>query len=88
MNKVIKLQPEQIKKLMDIREKYYTLMAKLGDIDIQIYNLNKIKDELFNEYTDVQQEEKKIIDEIGKQYGYGKINLNTGELNIENNSTI
>lgn len=88
MNKVIKLPEERLKKLTDIRDKYYQVMTKLGDVDIQVHNLNKIKDELLKEYNIIQEEEKVVIDEIGKTYGFGKINLKTGELNIENNSTV
>lgn len=88
MNQVIKLSEEQLKQLNDIRDKYYQVMTKLGDVDIQIYNLNKIKDELFKEYNIIQNEEKDVIDTIGKKYGYGKINLKTGELIIEKNSPV
>jgi len=88
MNQVIKLPEEQLKQLNDIREKYYQVMTKLGDADIQIYNLNKIKDELLNEYNIIQTEEKGVIDAIGKKHGFGKINLKTGELIIENNSPV
>lgn len=88
MTQVIKLSEEQLKQLNDIREKYYEVMTKLGDVDIQTYNLNKIKDELLKEYNTIQEEERIVIDTIGKKYGFGKINLKTGELIIENNSTV
>jgi len=88
MTQVIKLPEEQVKQLNSIRDKYYQVMTKLGDADIQIYNLNKIKDELLKEYNTIQEEEKGVIDGIGKKYGFGKINLKTGELIIENNSPV
>ena len=88
MNKVIKLPEDKLKQITEVRDKYYKIMTQLGDADIQIHNLTKIKEELLAEYTTVQGEEKVIIDEIGKTYGFGKINLKTGELIIENNSPV
>ena len=88
MNQITKIPDEKIKQLTGLRDKYFELMTKIGDADIQIYNLNTIKDELFNEYKKIQQEEKVVIDDIGKKYGFGKINLKTGEIIIEKNSSI
>lgn len=88
MTQVTKIPDDKIAQLTSLRDKYFELMTKIGDVDIQIYNLNTIKDELFNEYKKVQQEEKIVIDEIGKKYGFGKINLKTGEIIIEKNSSV
>lgn len=83
---VIKLPKEIVETLNDIKSKYYLLVAKLGDVEIQLNNFNELKSNLLNEYKELQSNEKNIIEEIGKKFGYGKINIDTGELIIAQKS--
>jgi len=85
MSNVIKLPENVLNELKNLGNNYIDIMSKIGDIEIQINNLNNIKTNLLKEYDETRKKEDALINDIGTKYGYGKINLKTGEINIENN---
>lgn len=86
MSNVVKLPDNILKELKELGNIYLDIMSKVGDAEIQINNLNKIKNDLLLQYNENRKKEDELINSIGTKYGYGKINLKTGEINIENTS--
>jgi hypothetical protein len=74
---------EQVQKL---QEKYSELTVKLGqitmevsDLETMLTNLNDLKNTLLVEYTNARNSEKAFIDSLSDKYGNGNLNLETGE---------
>ncbi len=81
-NKVIKLPDEIVNKIKAFQEKMVTLMAKLGDIQVQRHNLDLLHSELIAEYDTNKLEETELIKEVNTKYGVGRLDMKTGELTI------
>ena len=70
-------------KIKSIQQKYMEIIGKLGDIELQKYNLDTLKVQILQEQDSLKQDEKKLMEEIGKTYGFGRLNITSGELDIE-----
>lgn len=82
MEKVIKL-PEQILiNIKNLQQQYIHAIHQIGEIEIGIKNLQEAKENLLNQYKKLKNDEKTIIEEVGKEHGYGKLDLDKGELII------
>jgi len=80
--KVIKLEKEYIDRITELQTKFVDNINKIGQITVELSNLNAIKDSLLNEYLELKKIEKSLVDEIGNKYGYGKLDIAKGELTI------
>lgn len=83
MEKVIKIPQEILDKIADLQREFVKVINQIGDIEIGIFNLNKAKVDLMEKYSTMRTAEKDIIENIGTQFGYGKLNLEKGELIVE-----
>lgn len=80
------LNQEELNQIKEIQDLYSQVVVELGQIDLQINDLNKMIEQLENQkldtlanYSNNQQKEKKLGEELSKKYGDGTINPNTGE---------
>tara|TARA_R100001509_G_C4831163_1_gene203324 strand:- start:62 stop:307 length:246 start_codon:yes stop_codon:yes gene_type:complete len=74
-----KITEEEIKKVNDLKLKVNQLINTVGQIEIQIFNLQRQKEELQMSLLKIQEEEVTIANELEKKYGKGTISLDTGE---------
>ena len=70
---------EEIKKVNDLKLKVNQLINTVGQIEIQIFNLQRQKEELQMSLLKIQEEEVTIANELEKKYGKGTVSLDTGE---------
>jgi tRNA uridine 5-carbamoylmethylation protein Kti12 len=87
MEKVIKISQETLQNIKNLQQQYIHTVHQIGDIEIGIKNLQEAKETALNQYKKLKNDEKNIIDEIGKNYGYGKLDLERGELTINVDET-
>jgi hypothetical protein len=77
--KNIKISEEDIKMIQNLRLSFQNLSLQLGQIVLQLKNLEKQKEALLNEYDNLQKNEREIADTFVKKYGEGQLNPNTWE---------
>jgi len=81
----IKLTEQELKQVQDLRTKYATVTAQLGQLKVeqiiateQINRLNELELEFTKEYLSIQAEEEKLATDITTKYGEGEIDVETG----------
>jgi tRNA G10 N-methylase Trm11 len=74
-----KINETDIKLIQDLRLKFQNLSLQIGQIELQANNIKKQKVVLLNEYTNLQEDERKIADSFVQKYGEGQLNPNTWE---------
>ena len=79
MYNMTKITEEEIKKVNDLKLKVNQLINTVGQIEIQVFNLQRQKEELQMSLLKIQEEEVTIANELEKKYGKGTISLDTGE---------
>jgi len=87
MEKVVKLPQDTLQNIKNLQQQYIQAIHQIGEIEVGVKNLQEAKENLLNQYKKLKIDEKNIIDEIGKQYGYGKLDLEKGELTINIDET-
>ena len=87
MSEQVKFNDEEIEQLKKLQEDYLNVQNKFGQISIteinlnnQFDELNKIKDETSKSFDDIQQRERKLVDELTKKYGQGTLDPKSGVL--------
>lgn len=87
--KVIKLDIEDVEKIKTLQLQFIEVTNKIGEISIQEENLKNMKNDLLEQkeslikdYYSIKNSEKELINEVGKKYGFGRLNISTGELTI------
>ncbi len=80
------LAKEELDQLKDIQELYSKIITELGQIDLQVNNLEKTidvllenRDNILKEYDIMQEKEKQLGNHLSIKYGDGTIDSNTGE---------
>lgn len=80
------LTKEELDQVKEVQDLYSQVIVELGQIDIQINDLNKLVEQLTNQkitvlekYDSTQQKEKILSENLSKKYGDGRINPTTGE---------
>lgn len=91
----IKLNQDEIKKLVDLRTEVSNLYIQIGQLYVQrkemLDDFDKKEKELMLSSESLKKKETKLYNEIGDRYGYGNVNLETGvftPLNPENNEEV
>lgn len=74
-----KLTAEEISKIEDLQNKFGNLTQTIGNIELQIIDLNLIKENLKTEFVKLKTEENVLAKELEDKYGNGRISLETGE---------
>ena len=75
----IQLTPEELSKLQDSNAKVADIVASLGQIEIQVSLLQENKKSLLTSFTQIQQDQDQLAQELTQKYGDGKIDITTGE---------
>jgi chromosome segregation ATPase len=73
------LEKEEISKLKVLRQNFTDLTTTIGNIEIQIMNLEIQKDKLKENLLNLQKEESVLAKKLEDKYGEGSISLDSGE---------
>jgi hypothetical protein len=85
MSEQIKFSEEELKSLLDLRERIRTNVESIGRLNIKRHfvqvELNQIIEELNQAYStseDLSMEENRVMQEVTGKYGEGDLDFNTG----------
>lgn len=77
---------DDIEKVKQLRTKYAQTTAQIGQVEIELFVLNKqltelteIREGLFKTYTDLQTEEQDLVKELNDKYGDGVLDLESNK---------
>tara|TARA_R110002153_G_scaffold77724_5_gene199338 strand:- start:11 stop:262 length:252 start_codon:yes stop_codon:yes gene_type:complete len=73
------LTEEEIKNLKDLKSRFQQLTVVLGETEIQMMNLEFTKNNLKQQFSQIQQEEVTLAKGLEEKYGKGSISLDSGE---------
>ena len=73
------LEKDEISKLKELRQNFTDLTTTIGNIEIQIMNLEIQKDKLKENLLNLQKEEAVLAKKLEDKYGEGSISLDSGE---------
>ena len=73
------LTKEEIGQVTKLREEFNNLTFSLGEIEMQILNLNFQKESIKENFKKLQTQEQIVVSELENKYGKGTISLETGE---------
>jgi len=73
------LTQEEIQKLTELKSQFNELVGVVGNVEIQIMDLQLKKEQLKSSLQNLQQQEISIAKELEDKYGQGSISLETGE---------
>ena len=74
-----KLTDQELQQISDIQKKRESLLLELGQIELIKLDIDSRRKNAEQYLTQLQEEEKTLADWIEKEYGTGRINLETGE---------
>jgi negative regulator of sigma E activity len=80
MEEKITLTQEELLKLQDLDNKRGQLIEQFGIIEINIQDLKIQKTQLIEELSKLKSDELDLGNLLQQKYGYGNINLSTGEI--------
>jgi predicted nuclease with TOPRIM domain len=75
----VQLAPEELSKLQETNNKVADIITSLGQIEIQISLLQENKKSLLDSFSQIQQDQDQLAQELTQKYGDGKIDIATGE---------
>lgn len=82
---VIKVAEEEVKKIKELRQSYQELIVQVGQVELQmndlndaLNNLSEAKLKLMIKYAEIKETEKTQLEELNKKYGVGSLNVDTG----------
>lgn len=78
-----KLTDQELQQISDIQKKRESLLLELGQIELIKLDIDSRRKNAEEYLTQLQEEEKTLADWIEKEYGTGRINLETGEFIAE-----
>ena len=73
------LTQEEITQLKSVQQERFTLVDRFGTIEIQVQELESMKQKLKLEYEKLKQKEESLGKQLQAKYGDGTINLEKGE---------
>jgi stress response protein YsnF len=73
------LTQEEIQKLTELKSQFNELVNVVGNVEIQLMDLQLKKEQLKSSLQNLQQQEIAIAKELEDKYGQGSISLETGE---------
>ena len=76
---VKKFTTDELTKLKDIANKYLEIQDKLGSLEIQKAMIEKQRNDILSELSDLQLNEDKLGVQLEEKYGEGTIDLEKGE---------
>ena len=75
----IQLAPEELSRLQEANNKVADIVASLGQIEIQMSLLQKNKESLLANFSQIQQDQDQLATELTQKYGDGTIDITSGE---------
>lgn len=70
---------EELQQLKKFQSDSSQLLLDLGEIEVQLININQLKQQTLEKYQQFQLGQRQFASEISKKYGEGMIDLTTGE---------
>jgi len=77
---------EDVESVKSLQSKYATTTAQIGQVEIELFLLNKrleelssFRTELFDRYGKLQEEEKSLVSTLNEKYGDGVLDLDSGK---------
>lgn len=74
-----KLTEKELETLKEIQTKTNQITLSLGQIEVQKQILEGEKNNILNQFVDLQDEQSKLAKELQEKYGDGNVDINTGE---------
>ena len=78
MPEEVKFTEEELKQVQNIQKAYVNIQQSFGQLKLAELKLEEQEDELTNNLSNIQTEEKKFLDGITEKYGQGSLNPETG----------
>lgn len=78
----MQIEQEELNNLVKIREKYTKLIIDLGQIELEMLELQQSKTNISNIFSTIKQEETLEMNKIKEKYGNGEVNIETGEFSL------
>ena len=85
MAKETKFSEEEMKTIRGIQDSYFEVQTDFGKLNLakikleqQFDELDSVDGDLTKKFIDIQEEEKKFLNDITKKYGEGSLNPETG----------
>ena len=76
---------EDIEAVKDLQSQYATNTAQLGQVEVELYVLNKrlkqmeeLRISLFQKYDELQTSEEQLVQKLNEKYGDGVLDLDSG----------
>lgn len=89
MSEIRDLLPEEVTELKELSNRYSNIVRDLGEKDLEIYELKQKLDEfrrdrelLFSDYVILKAKNEELTGSLISKYGEGKINLETGKIEV------
>tara|TARA_R100000005_G_C4986475_1_gene194689 strand:+ start:587 stop:835 length:249 start_codon:yes stop_codon:yes gene_type:complete len=76
---VKKFTTDELTKLKDIANKYLEIQDKLGSLEIQKAMIEKQRNDILSELSDLQLKEDELGIQLNEKYGDGTIDIEKGE---------
>jgi hypothetical protein len=73
------LTQEEIQKITNLRQQFNELVNVIGNIEVQIMDLQLKKENLKSSFQQLQEQELIVAKELEEKYGQGTISIETGE---------
>jgi chromosome segregation ATPase len=77
---------EDIDSVKTLQSKYAATTAQIGQAEIELHLLNKrleqlneFRNDLFERYSGLQDEEKSLVEQLNEKYGDGVLDLDSGK---------
>jgi len=78
MQQNLTINPEELKKILDLKSRGEQFIIELGSIQIEILSLNKRKKDLENRFLEFKSEEQNFMTMMDYKYGNVNLDLETG----------
>jgi|688.fasta_scaffold1016307_1 hypothetical protein len=76
------LSQEELQQIQQVRKQMVELASTLGELAFQETVITIEKQKLTEAVKNTREQEKNLLNEFGKKYGDGVINLETGEIEL------
>ena len=81
-----KVSSDDINRVKDLRTKYAATTAQIGQVEIELHvmkkrleDIQRIREELLETYTQLQTEEQTLVKELNEKYGDGILDLESNK---------
>lgn len=75
-----KLTDQELQKIKSIQSQYTSLVYSLGQTELELININKIKSKIQTDLEQIEKMESTFTKELKNKYGDVSINAETGEI--------